>query len=253
MRRIKPIGHEEQLPVVDHLDELRSRLIVVGAAFLVAFGLTTWQSDLVLEILNAPLPGNLEPITLGPSEPFITTLKSAGYAAVLLVLPIFLYEVYAFVVPALKPREQVVVKPLVLAVPILFISGVAFCYLVVLTPALEFLLSFNSSEFNTQVRASDYYDFATMTMIAMGIGFQVPVGVLALTRLGVVNADKLRRSRRYAVLAIAVLAALLPTLDPVTLLLEMVPLLLLYELSIQVARFFTPRVDADARPFASVP
>ena len=145
------------------------------------------------------------------------------------------------------------VKPLVLAVPILFISGVAFCYLVVLTPALEFLLSFNSSEFNTQVRASDYYDFATMTMIAMGIGFQVPVGVLALTRLGVVNADKLRRSRRYAVLAIAVLAALLPTLDPVTLLLEMVPLLLLYELSIQVARFFTPRVDADARPFASVP
>jgi sec-independent protein translocase protein TatC len=252
MRRVKPIGHEEQLPVVDHLDELRSRLMVAAAAFLVAFGLTTWQSDLVLEILNAPLPGDLDPITLGPAEPFITTLKSAGYAAVLLVLPVLLYQAYAFVVPAFRPDERKVVAPLVLMVPILFIGGVAFCYLVVLTPALDFLLSFNASQFNTQLRASDYYDFAIMTMIAMGIGFQVPVGVLTLTRLGVVNVDKLRRSRRYAVLAIAVIAALLPTLDPVTLVLEMVPLLLLYELSIQLARLFArPRGDGHAIPRVS--
>jgi sec-independent protein translocase protein TatC len=247
-RRIKPIGHEEQLPVVDHLDELRSRLIVTAAAFLVAFGLTTWQSDLVLEILNAPLPGGLEPITLGPSEPFIVTLKSAGYAAVLLVLPILLYEAYAFVVPAFRPQERRVVAPLIAMVPILFIGGVVFCYLVVLTPALDFLLSFNASEFNTQLRASDYYDFATMTMIAMGLIFQVPVGILALTRLGVVNVDQLRRNRRYAVLAIAVTAALLPTLDPVTLVFEMAPLLVLYELSIQLARLFAPRVESDSIP-----
>ena len=248
MRRIKPIGHEEQLPVVDHLDELRSRLMVTVTAFLVAFGLTTWQSDLVLEILNAPLPGNLEPITLGPAEPFMVTLKSAGYAALLLVLPVVLYQAYAFVVPAFRPRERRVVAPLILMVPVLFIGGVAFCYLVVLTPALDFLLSFNASEFNTQLRASDYYDFATMTMIAMGLGFQVPVGILALTRLGVLDVDKLRRSRRYAVLAIAVIAALLPTLDPVTLLLEMVPLVVLYELSIQVARLFAPPVRGDGVP-----
>ncbi len=246
-RRIKPISHEEQLPVVDHLDELRSRLMVAGAAFLVAFGLTTWQSDLVLEILNAPLPGNLEPITLGPSEPFITTLKSAGYAAVMLVLPVLLYQAYAFVVPAVSPDKRRLVVPLVMMVPILFIGGVAFCYLVVLTPALDFLLSFNASEFNTQLRASDYYDFATMMMIAMGLSFQVPVGILALTRLGVVSVEKLRRSRRYAVLAITVIAALLPTLDPVTLLLEMVPLLVLYELSIQLARI-TPRAVTPPDP-----
>jgi sec-independent protein translocase protein TatC len=246
MRRIKPIAHEEQLSVVDHLDELRSRLMVTLAAFLVAFGLTAWQSDVVLEILNAPLPGGIEPITLGPAEPFIATLKTAGYAAVLLVLPVLLYQAYAFLVPALSARERRLVTPLVLMVPILFIGGVTFCYLVVLTPALDFLLSFNASEFNTQLRASDYYDFATMTMIAMGLGFQVPVGILTLTRLGVVDVDKLRRSRRYAVVAIAVLAALLPTLDPVTLLLEMVPLLLLYELSIQLARLFAPRLERGA-------
>jgi sec-independent protein translocase protein TatC len=245
-RRIKPIGHEDQLTVVDHLDELRSRVIVVLAAFFVAFGLTAWQSDLILEILNAPLPAGLEPITLGPTEPFVTTLKNAGYAAVVLVLPVLLYQVYAFLVPAFGPRERRVVVPMLLLVPVLFVSGVVFCYLVVLTPALHFLLNFNASEFNTQLRASDYYSFATMTMVAMGIGFQVPVGVLVLTRLGVVSVDQLRSNRRYAVVVIAVVAALLPTLDPVTLVLEMVPLLLLYEGGIQLARLFEHRALADA-------
>jgi sec-independent protein translocase protein TatC len=240
VRRIRPIGHEDQLPVVDHLDELRSRMMVTLAAFLVAFGLTTWQSDLVLAIVNAPLPGDMQPITLGPAEPFITTLENAAYAAILITLPVLLYQAYAFLVPALASRERRLALPLLLMVPLLFVGGVVFCYLVVLPPALDFLLGFNSSQFDTQLRASDYYDFATLTMIAMGLGFQVPVGVLALTRLGVVSVDKLRRSRRYAILAIAVIAALLPTLDPVTLVLEMVPLVVLYELSVQLARLVAP-------------
>ena len=245
---MKPIRHDDHLSVVDHLDELRSRLLVATAAFVVAFGLTTWQSDLVLEILNAPLPGGQEPITLGPTEPFVTTLKNAAYAALLLTLPVVLYQAYAFFVPAFSPKERKVVAPLLLMVPVLFIAGVVFCYFMVLPPALDFLLSFNASEFNTQLRAKDYYDFMTLTMLALGLGFQVPVGVLALTRLGVVTAEGLRRSRRYAIVAIAVLAALLPTLDPVTLVLEMVPLLALYELSIQLARFFAPVEAGESLP-----
>jgi sec-independent protein translocase protein TatC len=118
----------------------------------------------------------------------------------------------------------------------------------VLPPALDFLLGFNESQFNTQLRASDYYDFAAITMLALGLGFQIPVGVIALTRLGVVTAAKLRRSRRYAIVAIAVLAALLPTLDPVTLVLEMLPLLALYELSVQLARIFEPGPVDTAAP-----
>lgn len=234
--------------MVDHLDELRSRLLVATAAFIVAFGLTTWQSDLVLEILNAPLPGGQQPITLGPAEPFITTLKNAAYAALLLTLPVVLYQAYAFFVPAFSSKERRVVAPLLLMVPVLFIAGVLFCYFVVLPPALDFLLSFNESQFNTQLRAKDYYDFMTLTMLALGIGFQVPVGVLALTRLGVVTAEGLRGSRRYAIVAIAVLAALLPTLDPVTLVLEMVPLLVLYEISIQLARVFAPAAGGESLP-----
>ena len=164
MRRIRPISHEDRLSVVDHLDELRSRLIVSALAFVVAWALTAWQNDLVLEIVNAPLPDGprgkqIEPITLGPAEAFYTTLTTAAYFAFLIALPVILYQLYAFVLPAFSPEERRVATPLLLMVPVLFIIGVVFCYFVVLTPALQFLLNFNADEFNTQVRARDYYSF----------------------------------------------------------------------------------------------
>lgn len=242
MPRVKPISHDDRLSVVDHLDELRSRLVVAGLAYFVAFALCAWQSELVLQIVNAPLPNGLEPITLGPAEPFIATLKNAGYAALLLTLPVVLYELYAFVLPAFSPRERRMALPLLMMVPVLFIAGVVFCYMVILTPALHFLLNFNASEFNVQIRAQDYYGFVTLMLAIMGLAFQIPVGVLAISRLGLVSVEQLKRSRRYAIVAIAVLAALLPTLDPVTLILEMLPMIALYELGIQLARFFAPPV-----------
>jgi sec-independent protein translocase protein TatC len=236
VRRIRPIKYDDRLSVVDHLDELRSRLIICAVAFVVAWGFTAWQNDLVLEIVNGPLPDNVEePITLGPAEAFYTTLTNAAYAALLIALPVILYQIYAFVLPAFSPSERRVATPLLLLIPVLFVGGVVFCYFVVLTPALEFLLNFNADEFNTQVRARDYYSFVTLLMIAMGIGFQIPVGVLAACKLGVTSAEKLRRSRRYAIVGIVVLASLLPTLDPLTLILESIPLYLLYELSILMA------------------
>jgi sec-independent protein translocase protein TatC len=236
VRRIRPIKYEDRLSVVDHLDELRTRLIICAVAFVAAWAITAWQNDLVLEIVNKPLPDDVpEPITLGPAEAFYTTLTNAAYAAFLIALPVILYQIYAFVLPAFSPTERRVATPLLLLIPVLFVGGVVFCYFVVLTPALEFLLNFNADEFNTQVRARDYYSFVTLLMLAMGIGFQIPVGVLAACKLGVTSADKLRRSRRYAIVAIVVLASLLPTLDPLTLILESIPLYLLYELSILLA------------------
>jgi sec-independent protein translocase protein TatC len=236
VRRIRPISHEDRLSVVDHLDELRSRLLISGLAFVVAWAFTMWQNDLVLEIVNKPLPeGVEEPITLGPAEAFYTTLTNAAYAALLIALPVILYQLYAFILPAFSPVERKVATPLLLLVPALFIAGVVFCYFVVLTPALDFLLSFNADEFDTEVRARDYYSFVTLLMLAMGLGFQIPVGILAACKLGVTNVEKLRRSRRYAIVAIVVLASLLPTLDPVTLILESIPLYLLFELSILLA------------------
>jgi sec-independent protein translocase protein TatC len=235
VRRVRPVAHDDRLSVVEHLDELRTRLIISAVAFVAAWAFTAWQNHLVLEIVNKPLPDGFKPITLGPAEAFYTTLTNSAYAALLIALPVILYQLYAFILPAFSPSERRVATPLLMLVPLLFIAGVVFCYFVVLTPALDFLLNFNADEFNTQVRARDYYSFITLLMLAMGIGFQIPVGVIAACRLGVTSPEKLRASRRYAIVAIAVLAALLPTLDPLTLILEMIPLILLYELSIWLA------------------
>ena len=238
MARLRPVKHDDRLSVVEHLDELRTRIIICLAAVAIAGGLCFWQDELILDIVNAPLPEGREPITLAPTEAFLTTITLSAYAGIVLALPVVLYQIYAFVLPAFSPAERRVAFPLLLLVPVLFIGGVLFAYFIVLEPALDFLLGFNADEFDTEVRARDYYSFAMLLMVAMGLLFQVPVGVLSLTRLGIVTVEQLRRNRRYAILVMAVLAALLPTIDPVTLLIEMVPLIVLYELSILLAAAF---------------
>jgi sec-independent protein translocase protein TatC len=240
VRRVRPISHEDRISVVDHLDELRSRIVVSLLAFGVALGLCFWQNHRILDIVNRPLPGDMKPLTFGVTEPFLTTFTNAAYGAILIALPVVLYQLYAFVLPAFSPTERRVALPLLLMVPFLFVGGVVFCYFVVLPPAVDFLLHFNADQFSVRVRARDYYSFVTLMMMAMGLGFQVPVGILALVRLRIVSVDTLRRNRRYALLVIAIVAALLPTIDPVSMLIEMVPLLVLYELSIVLARLFGP-------------
>jgi sec-independent protein translocase protein TatC len=235
VRRIRPISHEDRLSIVDHLDELRGRLIVSALAFVVAWGVTAWQNERVLDIMNAPLPGDQEPITLAPAEAFYTTITNSAYVALLIALPVILYQIYAFLLPAFSPAEKRVALPLMLLIPVLFIAGVLFCYFLVLAPAMHFLLNFNADQFNTQVRARDYYGFITMLMVAMGLAFQVPVGVVVACKLRITTPEKLRRGRRYAIVAIVVLAALLPTIDPLSLILESVPMYALYELSILLA------------------
>jgi sec-independent protein translocase protein TatC len=236
--RIKPITHDDRLSVVEHLDELRSRLIVVALAFLVAFGLCFWQNHRLLDIVNDPLPNGKMPITLSPAESFTTTMTVSAYFALLICLPIVLYQLYAFVLPAFTPNERKVALPLLMMVPVLFIAGVVFGYYVVIPAAIKFLLNFNDDQFNVQIRAREYYSFVSLTLIAMGTVFQVPVGILAATRLGLTTPEKLRKNRRYAFLIIAIVAAALPGVDPVSMLIEMVPLLVLYELSILLASAF---------------
>jgi sec-independent protein translocase protein TatC len=231
---VRRIGHEEEAPLVDHLGELRSRIIASLGAFGVALGLCFWQNQMLLDLLRTPI-GDKQLITLGVAEPFTTTLTIAAYAAVILALPVLLYQVYAFTIPALAPGQQKAARLLAGLVPVLFIAGVAFAFFVVVPAALQFLLHFNSDQFNTQLRAKEYYSFVTMTTLAVGAVFQVPIAILALTRLGIVTPAKLRHVRRYAYVACAAVAAALPGVDPVSMLLETVPLIALYELSIVLA------------------
>jgi sec-independent protein translocase protein TatC len=235
MARLRPVNHEDRLTLVEHLDELRTRLIVSALAFAIAFGLCFWQNHLIIDLLNNPLPGNRHPLTLSPTEPFMTTLSVSAYAAVLLSVPVILYQLYAFVLPAFSPNERRIIFPILMMVPFLMFAGVAFGYFIVLPAALKFLLHFNADDFNIQIRAREYYNFAAMTLVALGILFQIPVVILGLTRAGITNAGQLRRVRRHAILVIAIIAMLLPGTDPITMLLSMVPLLVLYELSIVLA------------------
>jgi sec-independent protein translocase protein TatC len=238
-RRVKAVSHEERLTLVEHLDELRARLIVCIAVFVVALAVCFWQSDLLLEIAAGPLPDEHEKLfTFGITEPFTTTITVSVYGALVLSLPVLLYQIYAYILPAFSSAERRVILPILLLFPVLFLAGIAFAYFVVMPAAVGFLLSFNDNQFTVQVRARDYYSFFSMTEIACGLIFQMPLAILAVTRLGIVKVEQLTANRRYAYLALAVLAAALPGVDPVSMLIELVPLLVLYELSILLARAF---------------
>jgi sec-independent protein translocase protein TatC len=236
-RRIKPLGYGQTAELVDHLGELRSRLIATLAAFGVACGLCFWRNHDVLAIVNVPLDGR-KLLTLGVAEPFTTTFTLSAYAAIVLTLPILLYQLYAFVAPAIDKQQRKVAVPLLMMVPVLFVGGVLFAYFVVAPAALSFLLNFNDDQFQVQLRASEYYSFMAMTLASVGILFQVPVGVLALTRLGVLSPAILRSKRRFAYLACTIVAAALPGVDPITMIFETVPLIVLYEASIWLAVLF---------------
>lgn len=249
MARLKPASFDEKLTLVEHLDELRTRIVVSAVVLVLAVAFCFWQRELLLDIANRPLPDEYEPFTFSPTEPFFITLKLAFYSGLLLALPVILYQAYAFVLPALTPREKRAVLPFLIAIPFLFVAGALFAYFVIAPPALQFLLvTFPGDDtFEVAVRAQDYYGFIVLTVIAVGILFQIPVAILALCRLGITNARQLARNRRYALLIIAVAAMLLPGQDPVTMLLAMLPLYLLFEFSLLLARAFgTPPDDVAA-------
>ncbi|MDP9293927.1 MAG: twin-arginine translocase subunit TatC [Actinomycetota bacterium] len=317
---LRPIRHEDRLSLVEHLDELRTRLIISVVAFTVCFGVCIWQSDAILEVINRPLEKTAfrnkgskdpfertaafqarlretavrsarvydgfalaernpelrrgyerlaaenralarsvpprearRPVTLGVGEPFTATLRVAGYAALLLCLPLLLYQVYAFVLPAFSKSEREVAVPLMVLVPFLFMAGVAFAYYLVLPNAINFLQNFNDDQFDILLQARDYYRFAVMVMMSMGLLFQIPVGILAITRAGIISVAQLRRNRRYAILVAAILAMLLPGTDPVTMLSAMLPLVVLFEGSILLASLLERRAArATAREEAEM-
>jgi len=179
-------------------------------------------------------PQGDRPVTLGIGEPFTTTITVTLIFALILSLPVLLLQAYGFFMPAFEPRQRRRMLPVALSIPVLFAAGVTFGYLVVLPAALHFFQNFNSGEFNVLVQASQYYKFAATTLLAMGLLFQIPVAIFAVTRAGLITPTQLRHNRRYAVLACGLVAAVLPG-DAITMLLETLPLYLLFEFSVLIA------------------
>ncbi|HEV2776213.1 MAG TPA: twin-arginine translocase subunit TatC [Solirubrobacteraceae bacterium] len=320
---LRPIGHEDKLTLVDHLTELRKRLLISAFTLVAAFSFCFWQNNAILDIVTKPVretqnlqnpssasqdpleqsarfqietgqafkvlapalgsasrtfkalqddenltaaqrstitssaaqlaaasrqfaqaaaarPTNTQRnlVTLGVTEPFTATITIAFYASLLLALPMLLFQAYAFILPAFSPGERKLALPLMLMVPVLFIMGAAFGYFVVLTRAVEFLQNFNDDSFDILLQAKDYFKFAVLFVAGVGLLFQIPVGVLAVTRLGIFTPKQLAKNRGYVILGIAVLAAVAtPTPDPFTMSLAMAPLIVLFELSILLARW----------------
>jgi len=239
------LRHGEEATLVEHLGELRARLLIGLLALAPAFAVAFAFQDRLVKWLARPLPNDKDIITLGVIEPFTTAVKVSLAAAVAVTLPILLYQLWAFLAPAIEESVQRVVAVFATLATLLFAGGVAFSYFIVLPRALDFLTNFNEDVFEIQIRASYYFSFVTVTLLATGLAFQMPIFILALVRLRVLTAERLRRNRRLGILFMVVFAVLLPTVDPVSLALEVIPLLVLFELSIWLATIMERRWDLD--------
>jgi len=245
-RRLK---HGEEATLVEHLEELRVRIFVCLGALALGFAVAFVFRGHLLHWLNAPLPDkNFKPITLSVAEPFLTSMKVSLLAGLALALPVVLWQLWSFLAPAVEPHAERTVLLFVLLATVLLVAGVAFAYWVVLPQAVHFLTNFDDQYYNSQLRARDYYGFVMTVLLAVGLVFELPIFILALTRLGVLSTATLRKQRRLGYFIVAVVAVLLPGVDPVTTTFEMVPLIVLYEasiwLSVLVERRAAARMEA---------
>ena len=243
LRRWLPrrLDHGEEATLVEHLDELRSRLIIAIVAIVPLFALTFAFHEQIMEWLIGPLPDDKKLVTLGVTEPFTTSVKVSMIAALALALPVVLWQAWAFFAPAVQPHFERVILVLVILAMALFVIGVAFMYTIVLPRALDFLTSYDANIYDIQIRASYYYTFAAMTLLAGGLAFLMPIFILGLVRLRVLTSGRLRANRRIAYVALLMFAILLPTVDPVSLAFETIPLLILFEMSIWLSVFMERR------------
>ena len=236
------LRHGEEATLVEHLGELRARLIVsllaLAAGFAVAYGF----HGRILHWLNKPLPPHLRrPVTFNPIEPFTTSIWVSLWAGLLLALPIVFWQLWAFLAPAIEEHRQRSIAVLVVFATVLGLGGVAFGYFVVLPPAIHFLTNYDSSHYHILIRAKDYYRFVSFVLLGVALAFEVPVFVLALVRLRIMTAAQLRRTWRVGIFVMTVIGVLLPGVDPVSTILSVIPLVTLYVLAIGLATFFEPR------------
>src|SRR6188768_2827478 len=193
------LTHGEEASLVEHLEELRTRVIISLGSVAFFFIFTYYFRDTIIGWLSRPLPDNTEPLTLSPTEPFTTSFNVAFYAAVALAIPILVWQIWAFLAPAFDERAQRTVVHLVVVATALLAIGMAFAYWIVLPAAVPFLLNFDSDLYNSQVRAKEYYSFAIVTILACGLLFELPIFILGLVRLGILSAARLRNNRRIGV------------------------------------------------------
>ena len=233
---------DPKMPLTEHLIELRKRLtnslIAIGIGFCVCYYFKDFLFTIITRPLTAVLPKSSYLIYTGLTQAFFTYMKIAFFASLILTSPFLMYQIWKFIAPALLPTERKFVVPFVFSSTMLFLGGVTFGYLVVLPPAFEFFVSFNNDYLRAMISFGDYLSFFVTFLLGFGVSFEMPVIIFFLAKLGIVNDKMLSKNRKYAILLIFIIAAILtPSPDAVSQILMAVPLMFLYEISIFIAKF----------------
>ncbi len=243
---------EQKHTFIEHLAELRKRLIISLIAVGIGFGICYIFSKEIFHLLMIPLNKTLPPETTmiftSLPEAFFTYLKVALLAGIFVASPVVLYQIWLFVAPALYSREKRYVIPFVILSTLLFIGGASFGYFVVFPFGFKFFLGFATDLIKPALKIKEYLSFCSILLLTFGFVFELPLFILFLAKLGVVDARMLSRNRRYVVLAIFAAAAILTPPDVVTQFMMAGPLLILYEVSIWVAKVFGKKKEVEETP-----
>jgi sec-independent protein translocase protein TatC len=241
----RPPRDEARMTLIEHLEELRSRIIKVALVFIASAVVAAFFVPQIFEWLLKP--SGLERLNnLSPAQGLITDMKLVLYAAFVLTIPVLLYQAWMFVAPAVGETGRAFTYVLVGLASSLFLGGVAFGYYVVLPVGLEFLLNYANDRYNEMITADTYLPFVTRFLLAFGIVFELPAATYVGAKLGLVTASFLKRYRRHAIVVNAVLAAALtPGQDPFSMILMAIPMVLMYEISILIARFVNPGLTEE--------
>ena len=246
MARIpRRLSHGESVTLVEHLTELRTRLVVSMLAVGIAFVFTYVFRKTLIAWLREPVPDRFELTTLSPGEPFMTSFTVALYGALALALPVLVWQLWGFLAPAFEEQSQATVAKLVTAATFLLLCGMAFAYWVVLPNTVQFLLGFDSELYDTQLRAREYFSFASLLILGIGVMFELPIFILGLVRLGILSSARLRRNRRMGIGICLIGVVFLPGVEFVSMALQALPILILFEASIWLSVYFERRWAAQ--------
>ena len=244
---------EKKMSLTEHLAELRKRLlrsiIALGIGFLACYYFKDGIFNIVTKPLTEALPKNSYLIYTGLTEAFFVYMKLSFFASLIITSPFILYQIWKFIEPGLLETEKKYIVPFVVSSTSLFVGGILFGYFIVLPPAFEFFVSFNNKYLQAMISFSDYLSLFVTFLLGFGVSFELPIFIFFLARLGIVNAQMLSKQRRYAILIIFIAAAVLtPSPDALSQVLMAIPLMVLYEVSIFVAKFAAkkkPLPDSD--------
>lgn len=240
---------KEKLPFTEHLEELRKRFIICLVAVGIGFAASYAFSEQIFLLLSHPLikamPEGSSFIFTGVTEAFFTYMKLAFFAGIFVASPVIIYQIWAFVAPGLYDKERGKILPFVFLAIIFFVGGTAFAYYVVFPSAFKFFLTYNTQYVKIMPSIGEYLSFSCLFLLGFGIVFEMPVFIICLARLGIINHAQLSKNRKYVILLIFVVSAILtPSPDVISQVLMAAPLLVLYEISIVVARMFEKKPDA---------